>query len=650
MRILQIDIETYSSVDLASCGVYKYVEDEDFEILLFGYAYDDEPVKVIDLTDSITLPSSILEDLTSPEVIKTAYNANFERTCISKFFEIECPPKQWRCTMVWSYSLALIPGLDRVSKLLKLSEGKDSAGKSLIKYFSVPCKPTKVNGMRTRNLPSHDEEKWKRFIEYCRQDVVVEREIRKKLQNFPMPDSEWEMWALDQKINDRGVRIDEDLIDEAIRIKEEYRKRLKSQLKQLTGVENPNSVAQLKNWLESEGLTLENGLGKDEIPILKELAPSLEVKKVLELRQKLGKSSVDKYEAMKRSLTKDKRNRGVFQFYGASRTGRWAGRIFQPQNLPQNVVPDIALAREILKSGDAEYLEMMFGTPSFILSQLIRTAIIPSPGNRLIVADFSAIEARVIAWVADEHWVIDVFKSHGKIYEATASAMFNVPIDTIRKGHANYKYRAQGKVAQLACGYQGHVSAITAMDRKGEIPEEMKSVLVDKWRKANPNIVQLWWDAEKAAKRAIIEKRTVKLKHGISYSFKNGILFANLPSGRRLAYPKAQIKTDPKFGRDSIYFLSPGSIKMEMKNTYGGKLVENLIQAIARDCLSHTMKRLDQEGFNLVMHVHDEVICDQPEGSKSLEEALTIMAEEIPWAKGLPLKGAGFECSFYQKD
>ena len=643
-KIMQIDIETYSEEDIGKCGVYKYVENDAFEVLLFAYAYNDKPVEVIDLVDRLCLPKQLLDDLQNPEIIKTAFNANFERVCLGKMLGVTLDPSQWRCTMVYGAELGMLASLDNLAKALKLKEKKDAKGKNLIKYFSVPCKPTKVNGGRTRNMPWHDEVKWQQFIEYCRQDVVVEREIRNKLSRFPVAKSEWELYALDQRINDRGVKIDTQIVENAIAINDVYRNETLDKMARLTGLANPNSIAQLKSWLEEKGVSTIRGLGKDLVPDMIRYSNDETVKKVLKCRQLIGKSSVSKYEAMKRSLTKDFRNRGVFQFYGAG-TGRWAGRIFQPQNLPANSVPDIDLARKILKDNDSEMLEMMFGEPPFILSQLIRTAVIPSEGSRFIVADFSAIEARIIAWVADEKWVLDVFRGTGKIYEATAAQMFNIPVETIVKGHENYKYRKLGKVAQLACGYQGSVGAITSMDRNGEIPEDDKLGLVKMWRKANPNIVKLWYTVEKAAKKAIREKTTVAVKHGISYTYKDRFLFANLPSGRSLAYPGAKVE------QDSLSYLSVGSDgNFKEIETYGGGLVENLVQAIARDCLALTMTRLDAAGFNICMHVHDEIVCDQPRGDKSLEEMLAIMKEDVPWAEGLPLKGAGFEGEFYKKD
>lgn len=653
MTVLQIDIETYSSADLKTQGVYRYVESPDFEILLFAYAYDDDPVQVIDMTASKKLPEKILRDLTNPNVIKTAFNANFERVCISKYFGIQMDPHQWRCTMVWSLALGLPGSLEEVAKVLKLEAQKDTRGKNLIKYFSTPCKPTKPNGERTRNLPHHDQEKWQQYIEYNRQDVIVERAIRKKLERFPLPDHEWKLWALDQEINDRGVRLDPVLFRQAIACDAQYEERLMQEAKDLTGLENPNSVAQLKNWLAEHGLDASDGLGKEQMPILIDQAPDDKTRRVLEIRQELAKTSVNKYNAMERSLCVDERARGLLQFCGAGRTGRWAGRLIQVQNLPQNKIEDLALARETLRSGDFELLEILFGPPPFVLSQLIRTAFIPSDEHRFIVADFSAIEARVVAWLADEHWVLDVFRGHGKIYEATAAMMFRVPIETIAKGHQNYELRAKGKVATLACGYQGGPNALIKMGalRSGIAEEELPNI-VKKWRETNPNITKLWYEAEEAAIKAVREKTIVPLKHGVRYRYEHGYLFADLPSGRSLAYANPRIEMDQNFDKYSLVFDGMDQLKKKWMplRTYGGKLVENLVQAIARDCLAVSLQRLTAEGYNVVMHVHDEVVLDVPRGFGSVGHVTEIMSRPIEWAPGLPLAAAGFEGDFYQKD
>ena len=652
MTLLQIDLETYSSVDLIKCGVYRYVEAPDFEILLFGFAYGDDPVQVIDLTAFEDIPDQVLHDLTDPSVTKTAYNAIFERTCISKQYGIECDPLQWRCTSVWALALGLPGNLAAVAEVLKMDAQKDSKGKALIKYFSVPCKPTKTNGMRERNYPHHDPEKWEEYKAYNLQDVVVEREVRRKLERFPVPEHEWKLWALDQRINDRGVRLDPVLFRQAIDCDEQYETRLVQEAQGITGLDNPNSLAQLKDWLGEHGLDTPDGLSKDYMAGLLEAAPDDETRRVLELRQEMSKTSVDKYNAMDRGMCADERARGLLQFCGANRTWRWAGRLIQVQNLPQNKFKDLALARETLRSGDFELVEMLFGSPPFVLSQLIRTAFIPSEGCRFIVSDFSAIEARVIAWLADENWVLEVFKGHGKIYEATASNMFNVPLETIVKGHANYALRAKGKIATLACGFQGGEKALEVMDSKHEIDPIEYPRLVKQWRDANPNIRKLWYATEDAAVTAVQEKTTVKLAHGVQYRYEAGMLFADLPSGRSLAYVNPRIKHEPKFNKDGLVFDGMDQVKKKWMShrTYGGRLVENLVQAIARDCLAESMMRVDAEGYVTVMHVHDEVVLDVPIGTGSLEHVTTVMGNPISWAPGLPMRAAGFECNFYMKD
>ncbi|NHN33516.1 DNA polymerase [Paenibacillus agricola] len=651
MTILQIDLETYSSVDLLKSGVYRYVESPDFEILLFAYAYDDEPVTVIDLTAFEDVPDFILHDLLDPFVTKAAFNANFERTCIAKHFGIKCNPHMWQCTSVWALTLGLPGSLGKVAEILKLEDKKDTKGKGLIKYFSVPCKPTKVNGQRTRNYPHHDPEKWEEYKAYNKQDVVVEREVRLKLERFPVPSHEWKLWALDQQINDRGVRLDPVLIEHAIACAVQYTERLVDEAHQLTGLENPNSLTQIKGWLSDHGLETPDGLGKEFMPVLLNAAPCEDTKRLLELRQEMGKTSNSKYDAMSRSLCSDDRVRGILQYCGANRTWRWAGRNVQMQNLPQNHIPDLDLARSILRSGDYEFLEMMYGAPPFVLSQLVRTALIPSEGNRFIVSDYAAIEARVIAWLADEMWVLEVFKGHGKIYEATAARMFNTPFETIVKGHDNYRLRAPGKVATLACGFGGGAAALSKMDKNKEIPEDQYDRLVKQWRNANPNIRKLWYAAEEAAMQAVQEKTTVKLAHGVQYRYEGGILFADLPSGHSLAYPQPEIKLDTKFGKDGLTFYALDERNNWMpQRTWGGTLVENLVQAIARDCLAVGLTRTEAAGYRTAIHVHDEIVADVPIGFGSVEEMSDLMGQPIDWAPGLPLKAAGFECDFYQKD
>ncbi|WP_127580163.1 DNA polymerase [Paenibacillus koleovorans] len=651
MTILRIDVETFSSIDLKTCGMHRYIESPDFEILLFAFAYDNEPVRVIDLTAFEDLPDYIIHDLTDPGVIKTAFNAVFERGTISKHFGITCDPVQWRCTAVHALALGLPGYLEGVAEVLKLEAQKDTKGKALIKYFSVPCKPSKANGQRTRNHPHHEPEKWAEYIEYNRQDVVVEREIAKKLERFPVPAHEWKLWALDQRINDRGVRLDPVLVQAAIECAGLYTERLIAAAKELTGLDNPNSLTQVKAWLAEKGLETPEGLGKDLMPVLMDAAPCDDTRQMLEFRQEMGKTSNSKYDAMARAICSDDRVRGILQFCGANRTWRWAGRNVQMHNLPQNHLDDLALARETLRSGDYEMLELLYGPPPFVLSQLVRTALIPSDGCRFIVSDFSAIEARVIAWLADEHWVLDVFRGHGRIYEATASRMFCIPFETIVKGHENYKYRVPGKVATLACGFGGGVAALEKMDKKKEIPAEQYDSLVKQWRQANPNIRKLWYATEEAAMKAVREKTTVKLAHGVRYRYEAGILFADLPSGHSLAYPQAAIKYDAKFDKDGLVFYAQDDRNQwSQQRTWGGTLVENLIQAIARDCLAESLMRLDKAGYEIVLHVHDEAVLDVPWGTGSVEHVTEIMSRPIDWAPGLPLSAAGFETEFYMKD
>lgn len=652
MPVLGIDIETYSSVSLPDCGVYRYVEAPDFEILLFAYAYDDEPVHVVDLTAFEDIPACVLRDLHDQNVVKTAYNANFERVCISRQLGIECDPLQWRCTSVWALTLGLPGYLDGVASVLKLESQKDMRGKSLIRYFSSPCVPTEVNGGRTRNYPHHAPDRWQQYKDYCGQDVVVEREVRKRLERFPVPDHEWAMWALDQRINDRGVQLDNSLVQHAIACDAQYGERLVAEACELTGLANPNSITQLKAWFAAHGLDAEEGLSKERMPLLLDAAPDDQTRRVLELRQEMSKTSVDKFNAMDRSVCSDGRARGLLQFQGANRTGRWSGRLIQVQNLPQNKLPDLDLARDTLRSGDYDLLEVLFGAPPFVLTQLIRTALVPSEGCRFLVADFNAIEARVIAWLAGEQWVLDVFRSHGRIYEATASQMFGIPLETIAKGHENYKYRAPGKVATLACGFGGGPNALERMDSKREIDPAEYPGLVRQWRKANPNIVQLWYAAEDAAITAVREKTTVKVAHGVQYRYAAGILFADLPSGRSLAYVNPRLKPDPKFGKEGLVYDGMDQVKKKWMShrTYSGKLVENLVQAIARDCLAVSITRVAEAGYPIVMHVHDEIVADMPYGTGSVQDLAQIMGRPIDWAPGLPLRADGFETSFYKKD
>jgi DNA polymerase len=653
MTTLSIDIETYSSVDIKKAGAYAYVDSPDFEVLLFAYAWDDEPVQLIDLLDFEEVPEDVVSALTDPDIIKTAFNANFERTCLAKHINSPMPPEQWRCTAVHALTLGLPGQLKDVAKALKLEQQKDTSGKNLIRYFSIPCKPTKVNGGRTRNMPWHEPEKWEQYKAYCIQDVVTEREVRYKLEKHPIAEFEQKLWELDQRINDQGVNVDTQLVDHAITCDEQYKNKLTIEAAKLTGLDNPNSLPQLKGWLNDRGLEVD-GLTKDTIPELIEQTPSDVVRRALELRQELSKTSVRKYEAMRRGRCKDSRVRGILQFYGANRTGRWAGRLVQVHNLPKNTMSDLEIARDLLRSGDYEMLEILFDRVLNVLSQLIRTAFIPSEGRRFIVSDFSAIEARVIAWLAGEKWRMDVFNTHGKIYEASASTMFKVPLERIVKGNPEYdELRPKGKVAELALGYQGGPPALIKMGALDMgIPEEDLRPLVDAWRSANPAIKKFWYDVGNATIDAVGDKRIVKLQHGLTFIPDKDYLFIQLPSGRKLAYYKPILKPDPKYGRLQMSYegVDQDTKKWGRLRTYGGKLVENIVQAVARDCLAESLIRLDAAGFNTAMHVHDETVIDEPIEFDSLDEVVNIMGQPIEWAPGLPLKADAFETEFYMKD
>jgi len=647
MTILSIDIETYSSIELKTHGVYKYVEAPDFEILLFSYAFDDGPVQTIDLTKE-KLPQFLIDALLDPNIIKSAYNANFERICLSKHLGIKLPIEQWRCSSVHALYLGLPGWLEGVAEALKLEHQKDSAGKNLINYFSKPCKPTKSNGGRTRNLPEHDPEKWQAFIRYNQQDVEVERAVRKALEKYPMPKSEWRLWFIDQEITDRGVRIDPVLVQHAIECSEKHKAKLEAEAVKLTGLENPNSVVQLKEWFEkAEGLEIES-LNKKAIPKLMKEVESQTAERVLALRQELAKTSIRKYQAMERVMGRDGRTRGLLQFYGANRTGRWAGRLIQVQNLPRNNLPDLDLARKLLRAGDYESLELLFESVPDTLSQLIRTAIIPDDGHRFIVADFSSIEARVVAWLAGEKWRMDVFNSHGKIYEASAAQMFRVPIESIDKGSP---LRQKGKIAELALGYGGAVGALKAMGalEMGMAEDELPD-LVKTWRAANPNITKFWWDVEAAAHDAVKNRKITILQYGLTFSYESGCLFITLPSGRRLAYPRPRIENDTRFNKPILTYEGIEQKLWKRLKTYGPKLVENIVQAVSRDCLAAAIVRLHEAGYRIVFHVHDEVIAEMPNSVGSVEEMCEIMSRPIEWAPGLPLGADGFECEYYRKD
>lgn len=652
MRTLSIDIETYSDLDIKKVGVYRYVDSANFEILLFAYAFDNEEVKVIDLVNDEELPKEVIEALNDNKVIKSAFNANFERTAISKFLNINLKPNEWSCTMIKALTLGLPGSLDSVSKALKFNEDKQKMkeGKALIQYFCKPCKATKVNKGRTRNLPIHDMEKWNKFKEYCKQDVVVEREIRNKLSKYKTTEREIKLWYLDQRINDTGIKVDTELIENAIECDKRYTEKLTKEAIKITGLNNPNSPAQLKKWLSDKVGFEITSLTKESIPEILKQVDDENVVRILELRKLMSKTSIKKYEAMKLAKGNDNRVRGLLQFYGANRTGRWAGRLVQVQNLPQNHIEDLDLARNLLKEGDFDLIELLYDSVPDVLSQLIRTAFIPSEGHRFIVSDFSAIEARVIAWLAGEKWRLDVFNSHGKIYEASASQMFKIPIENIKKGS---ELRQKGKLAELSNGYGGSVGALISMGAiKMGLKEEELQPIVTAWRNANPNITKFWWDVDKAAKKAIKDRTIVEIQHGIKFIYNPGVLFIELPSSRRLSYLRPKIEPHTTFSGDKITYEGMEQTSKQWKriDTYGPKLVENIVQATARDCLREAMFNITDAGYSIVMHVHDELVLDVDKKFGSLEEVNSIMGKEISWAKGLPLKADGYECDYYKKD
>lgn len=643
-RVLGIDIETFSDVDLIKCGVYAYADSPAFEVLLFAYSFDGEETQIIDLAQGEAIPAEVESAIFNDSITKTAFNANFERTCLSRFFGTQLSPYSWHCSAVQAAMLALPRSLEDVGAVLGLDKQKMKEGKELIRYFCVPCKPTKANGGRTRNLPHHAPEKWELFKTYCKRDVDVEKAIRQKLHHFPIPESEMEMYRLDQEINDRGVLVDLALVHQAISCESLHKEIVTKRAYELTGLENPNSVVQMKGWLEGKGLEIES-LSKQAVSdLIKETDG--EVEELLRLRLLMAKTSVKKYEAMERSVCKNGRVHGLLQFYGANRTGRWAGRLVQVQNLPQNHIVDLELARNLVKQGRFEDLELFYDSTPNVLSELIRTAFVPKKGCRFIVADFSAIEARVLAWLSGEQWRLDVFASHGKIYEASASAMFHVPIEEITKGSP---LRQKGKISELALGYGGSVGALTSMGALDMgLAEEELSPLVSTWRNANPHITQFWWDVDAAAVRAVTEKRRTKAGR-IIFEYKSGILFVMLPSGRKLAYVKPRMAVN-KFGRDGLTYEGISENKKWSRiETYGPKLVENIVQGTARDLLAEAMLRVEKAGYRIVMHCHDEIIAEVPEGFGSVEDMSEVMAVQPEWANGLPLRADGYECAFYQK-
>ena len=652
MQTLAIDIETYSGTDLIKSGVYKYVESPDFTVLMLACSFGNGPVEIFDLTnydkEQAQKSRKVFEALTNPNVLKTAWNANFERTCLAKNLGIELPPEEWECSMVKAGMIGLPMSLEACAKVLKLDQQKDTAGKALIRYFSLPCKPTKTNGMRTRNLPEHAPEKWQAFMDYCQQDVVTELAIRQKTNFFQIPAKEKLLWNLDQKINDTGILLDPALVDAAIAMDAENKEKLTEQAIGITGLENPNSAAQLKTWLSKETGEDVTSLTKAAIPELLAATECETVTEVLGLRQEMAKTSVKKYEAMAKAICADSRVRGLLQFYGANRTGRWAGRLVQVQNLPQNHLPDLDLARNLVKAGDGWMIEFLFGSIPDTLSQLIRTAFIAPINHRFIVADFSAIEARVIAWLAGEKWRMEVFNTHGKIYEASAAQMFKVPLESVTKGSP---LRQKGKVAELALGYQGGPGALISMGALNMgVKEEELPMLVKMWRNANKAIVKLWNDVEAAALSAV-EGEPCTIQFGIKFFCDKGFLIIQLPSGRMLFYARPRLKAN-QFGGQSIAYegMNQTTKQWGWQDTYGGKLVENIVQAIARDCLAEAMLRVDAAGYNIIMSVHDEIVIEAANDFGSVEAVNKIMGTPIEWAKGLPLKADGYETNYYKKD
>ena len=642
MQHLSIDIETYSSVNLQKAGVYKYAESPDFDILLFGYSVDGGRVQVTDLACGDKIPAEIVAALYDDSVTKWAFNAQFERVCLSNYLDTWLSPDSWHCTMVWSATLGLPLSLEGVGAVLGLEKQKLTEGKNLIKYFCVPCAPTKTNGGRTRNLPLHDMEKWEQFKAYNLRDVETEMSIQKKLSRFPVPDFIWDEYHLDQEINDRGIGLDMTLVEQAIAIDSISRKNLTQQIQNLTDIENPNSVAQMKGWLSDKGLEMDT-LGKKAVAETLKTAPK-HLADVLSLRQQLAKSSVKKYTAMQTAVCKDSRARGMFQYYGANRTGRFAGRIIQLQNLPQNHMSDLADARALVRSGNYDALELLYDDIPDMLSQLIRTAFVPQDGRKFIVADFSAIEARVLAWLAGEKWRMQVFADGKDIYCSSASQMFGVPVE---KHGINGHLRQKGKIAELALGYGGSVGALKSMGAlEMGLTEEELQPLVNAWRNANPMITSLWWDIDRAVKTTVREHISTEVA-GLKFTYESGFLFMRLPSGRRLAYVKPRMGIN-KFGSESVTYEGVGSTKKwERLESYGPKFCENAIQAIARDILMYSMQTLCN--CSIVAHVHDELIIEA-DRRMSLSAVCEQMGRTPPWAQGLLLRADGYECDFYKKD
>lgn len=656
MNHLSIDIETRSAAEIGKTGLYRYAQDPEFKILLFAYQLNDDPVRIVDLEQGEEIPGFIRGALKSQDFIKHAYNAAFEWYCLNQA-GYETPLEQWRCTMIHGLYCGYTAGLEATGKAIGLPEDKQklATGKALIRYFCVPAKPTKRNGGRRWNLPQHEPEKWQLFKEYCMQDVSAERAILDRLKLFPVPEEEEALWRMDIRMNAFGVRVDTELVEGALYVDSVSSDKLRREAVELTGLDNPNSTAQLLSWLEENDTQADN-LQKATVSNLLKDCPPGKVKRVLEIRQQLGKTSIKKYVAMQTAKCEDDRIRGLTQFYGANQTGRWAGRLVQLQNLPRNYLSTLDYARNLVKAKNFEGVKLLYGNIPDTLSQLIRTAFIPSEGHKFVVADFSAIEARVIAWLAGEQWVNEVFATHGKIYEATASQMFGVPVDRIKKGNPEYSLRQKGKVATLALGYQGGTNALIAMGAldMGLTEEELPDI-VTRWRSANPRIRDLWYAVEQAAVEAL-QTGLPQGTHGLIFApevdliYGQTFLTVQLPSGRKLFYAKPFLQEN-RFGKLAVHYYQVGqkTKKWEVSSTYGGKLTENIVQAIARDCLAETLRRIDARGLQVVFHVHDEVIVDAPMDA-TVEELCNLMAEPIPWAPGLILKGAGFENNYYMKD
>ena len=644
MDTLAIDIETYSDVSLPDCGVHRYAASEQFEILLFAYSLNDEPTKIIDLASGEKMPDEIMKMLTDDSVIKTAYNAAFERNCINRYFGFSLKPEGWRCTLVQASMLSLPLSLEGVGEALNLDKKKMSEGKELIRFFCMPCKPTKSNGGRRRNLPSDEPEKWELFKTYCIRDVDVEKQIRNKLSKFPIPDRDQELYCMDQRINDRGIMVDRELISHAVACDLLYKETATKKAYRISGLENPNSVSQLKDWLAKKGIEIDS-LAKAAVEELVENTEG-DVAEMMKLRLAMSKTSVKKYEAMERSVCPDGRVHGLLQFYGANRTGRWAGRLVQIHNLPQNHMEDLELARSIVKEGRYDLVELLYDSTPDVLSELIRTAFVAKPGCRFIVSDFSAIEARVMGYLAGEGWVMEEFRGAGKIYEQTASKMFHIPIEEITKGSP---YRARGKVASLACQYGGAEGALVSMGALNFVEEDELKGLVQSWRTANPHIVNYWYEIDGAVKAAV-KKRKMTTVGRVTVYYQSGMLKIALPSGRVLSYVRPRMTVN-RFGSESVSYEGVGTNRKWTRiESYGAKFCENIVQATARDVLAEAMLRLEKKGFDIVCHIHDEVVLEVPEGTSSVEEVNEIMAVCPDWCAGLPLKAAGFESPFYKKD